>query len=32
MKRKRHIMKKRLRPNRPASQPLIGRTMALDTR
>src|ERR1700732_3821307 len=26
------IMKKRLRPNRPTNQPLIGSTMAFDTR
>ncbi len=27
-----HVMKKRRRPNRLASQPLIGRTMAFETR
>ena len=32
VKRKRQIMKKRLRPIAPASQPLIGRTMAFETR
>ena len=26
------VMKKRLRPNNPTNQPLIGRTMAFDTR